>query len=67
VEAALARLPSTDRELLLLVGVEEWTPGEVAKGCGLPATTVRARLHRARERLAVEMDAGAGVPRAKAG
>jgi RNA polymerase sigma factor (sigma-70 family) len=67
VEAALARLPPTDRELLLLVGIEEWTPSEVADGCGLPATTVRARLHRARERLAVEMDARAGVPRAKAG
>ena len=67
VEAALARLSSSDRELLLLVGVEGLTPMEVAGICGLPAVTVRARLHRARERLAVEMDAGRAVPRAKAG
>lgn len=67
VESALARLPSGDRELLLLVGVEGLTPSEVAEVCGLPAVTVRARLHRARERLAAEMDAGRAVPRAKAG
>ena len=67
VEAALARLSSSDRELLLLVGVEGLTPMEVAGICGLPAVTVRARLHRARERLAVEMGAGRAGPRAKAG
>ena len=67
VEAALARLSSSDRELLLLVGVEGLTPMEVAGICGLPAVTVRARLHRARERLAVEMGAGRAVPRARAG
>jgi DNA-directed RNA polymerase specialized sigma24 family protein len=42
------------------------TPSEAADVCGVPAVTVRARLHRARERLAAELDAGA-VPRAKAG
>jgi len=67
VEAALARLPLRDRELLLLVGVEGLTPSEVAGVCGLPAVTLRARLHRARERLAAEMDSDRAVPRAKAG
>ena len=66
VEAALARLSVSDREVLLLVGVEGMTPSEVAAVCGLPAATLRARLHRARERLAAEMDAGS-VPRRKAG
>jgi RNA polymerase sigma-70 factor (ECF subfamily) len=67
VEAALARLPLRDREVLLLVGVEGLTPSEAAAVCGLPAVTVRARLHRARERLVAEMDADRAVPRAKAG
>ena len=67
VEAALARLPLRDRELLLLVGVEGLTPSEAAGVCGLPAVTLRARLHRAREKLATEMDADRAAPRAKAG
>ena len=67
VEAALARLPLPDREVLLLVGVEGLTPSEAAAVCGLPAVTLRARLHRARERLAVEMDPAREAPRAKAG
>ena len=67
MESALARLPSADRELLLLVGVEGLTPSEAAGICGLPAVTLRARLHRARERLAAEMGADRTVPRAKAG
>ena len=67
MEAALARLPLRDRELLLLVGVEGLTPWEAAGACGVPAVTLRARLHRAREKLAAEMDADRAAPRAKAG
>jgi RNA polymerase sigma-70 factor (ECF subfamily) len=67
VEAALARLPLRDREVLLLVGVEGMTPSEAAGVYGLPAVTVRARLHRARERLAAEIRASRPESRAKAG
>lgn len=67
VEAALARLPLRDREVLLLVGVEGLTPAEAAGVCGVPAVTLRARLHRARERLAAEMGEDRSLPRAKAG
>jgi RNA polymerase sigma-70 factor (ECF subfamily) len=67
VEAALARLPLPDREVLLLVGVEGLTPAEAAGVCGLPAVTVRARLHRARERLAAEMGTSRAQLRARAG
>jgi RNA polymerase sigma-70 factor (ECF subfamily) len=67
VEAALARLPLRDREVLLLVAVEGLSPSEAAAACGLPAVTLRARLHRARERLAAEMGSDRAVPRAKAG
>jgi DNA-directed RNA polymerase specialized sigma24 family protein len=49
------------------VGVEGLTPSEAAGVCGLPAVTLRARLHRAREKLAAEMDWDRAVPRAKAG
>jgi RNA polymerase sigma factor (sigma-70 family) len=67
VEAALARLPLRDREVLLLVGVEGLTPSEAASVCGLPAATLRARLHRARERLVAAMGVDRVLPRAKAG
>ena len=67
VEAALARLPLRDREVMLLVGVEGLTPSEAAGVCGLPAVTLRARLHRAREKLAAEMGEERVLPRAKAG
>jgi RNA polymerase sigma-70 factor (ECF subfamily) len=67
LEVALARLPQRDREALLLVAVEGLTPGEAAWSLGLPPETLRKRLQRARERLAVEMDAEALPPRAKAG
>ena len=67
LEAALARLSLADRELLLLVGVEGLTPSEVAAVCGVPPVTVRARLHRARARLAEEMGDAGTLPRAKAG
>jgi RNA polymerase sigma-70 factor, ECF subfamily len=66
LEAALAALPVRDREVLLLVGAEGMTPSEAAAVCGLPAETLRARLHRARERLAAAMDADR-QPRTKAG
>ena len=67
VERALGRLPLRDREVLLLVGVEGLTPSEAAGVCGVTAVALRARLHRARERLAAEMGEERGLPRAKAG
>jgi RNA polymerase sigma-70 factor (ECF subfamily) len=67
VEAALARLPLRDRELLLLVSVEGLTPSEAADVLGVSPVTLRARLHRARERLAVAMGWDRAASRAKAG
>jgi len=49
--AALARLPEADRELVLLVGWEQLEPAQIAIVLGIPAETVRTRLHRARARL----------------
>jgi len=61
LEMALARLPLRDREVLLLVGAEDFTPSEAAALLGLAPEVVRKRLQRARGRLAVEM-AAEGAP-----
>ncbi len=67
LEAALARLALPDREVILLVAVEELTPFEAACALGLAPEALRKRLQRARERLAVEMDAKPACPNVKAG
>jgi RNA polymerase sigma-70 factor (ECF subfamily) len=55
LELALARLPVTYREVLLLVGVEGLTPGEAAVICGVRPEALRKRLERARDMLAAEL------------
>jgi RNA polymerase sigma-70 factor (ECF subfamily) len=67
LEAALARLPARDREVLLLVAGEELSPSEAAAVLGLAPEAVRKRLQRARERLALEMREETDLPREKAG
>jgi len=67
LEAALARLPLRDREVLLLVGDEGLMPSEAAALLDLAPEALRKRLQRARERLAVELKAVEASPRAKAG
>jgi RNA polymerase sigma-70 factor (ECF subfamily) len=57
LESALAALPEADREILLLVGVEGLDPARAAGVLGLSHAACRQRLHRARQRLKVEMDA----------
>ncbi len=54
---AMASLSSSDRELLLLVSWEELSPGEAAKVLEISSLAARSRLHRARRRLLVLMDA----------
>lgn len=51
VRSALARLPETDREVLMLTVWEGLQPREVAEVVGLSAGAVRTRLSRARARL----------------
>ncbi|MBS1236138.1 MAG: polymerase subunit sigma-24 [Proteobacteria bacterium] len=59
LQAALNRLPLEQREVLLLVGLEEMSYAEVAKTLGIPIGTVMSRLSRAREHLRVQLN-GAG-------
>ena len=56
LDRLLQRLPHEQREVLLLVGVEELSYREVAVALGVPVGTVMSRLSRARERLRAEME-----------
>lgn len=47
----LAALPATEREVLALFYLDELTLAEVADVTGVPAGTVKSRLHRARRLL----------------
>lgn len=51
LDRALALLPLEQREVLLLVALEELSYADAAKALGLPAGTVMSRLARARTRL----------------
>ena len=59
LERALARLPASDRELLLLFGVEGLSHADVARVLDLDQVTVRKRVSRARARLAEALDGDA--------
>jgi len=62
MERALARLPAQQREVLLLVGVENLTPAEAAVICSLNPEAFRQRLSRARAALARELDSATSQP-----
>jgi RNA polymerase sigma-70 factor (ECF subfamily) len=53
---AFRRLPATDQELLSLAGWEGLAPSEIATVLGCTRNAARIRLHRARRRLAAELD-----------
>ena len=59
IEAALAALPATYREVLLLVGVEGFRPVDAAEVCGISPEALRQRLSRARALLTRQMEAPA--------
>ncbi|MCO4856137.1 RNA polymerase sigma factor [Herbaspirillum sp. WGmk3] len=60
LEAALQLLPAEQREVLLLVVLEEMRYEEVAATLGIPTGTVMSRLSRARERLRQWMEGPGG-------
>ena len=62
VEVALATLPGSYREALLLVAQEGLTPAEAAAVCGIKPEAMRQRLSRARAMLAKRLDNHPGRP-----
>lgn len=55
LETALAELPPTYREVLLLVGIEGLRPADAALVCGISGEALRQRLSRARLLLSQRM------------
>lgn len=59
LQRCLLRLPPEQREVLLLVSMEDMSYAEIAKVTGVPLGTVMSRLSRARSRLQSLLDAPA--------
>jgi len=59
MESALQQLSAEQREVVLLVALEEMTYDEVASSLGITMGTVMSRLSRGREKLRVLMEGGA--------
>ncbi|MCC6811926.1 MAG: RNA polymerase sigma factor [Deltaproteobacteria bacterium] len=58
VEAAIAKLSQSDREVLLLVAAEDFSPQQAAEILGIGEAACRQRLSRARQRLQALLDEG---------
>ncbi len=62
LHTALQALPPEQREVLLLVALEEMRYEEVAAALAIPLGTVMSRLSRAREKLRAQMEGRAPSP-----
>ena len=58
---SLALMPEEQREVVLLVGLEQFSYAEASEVLGVPMGTVMSRLSRGRERLRVLLEAGASA------
>ena len=65
LQAALDLLPIEQKEIVLLVALEDMSYAEVASTLGIPIGTVMSRLSRGRERLRALMDGRAAPVRLK--
>jgi RNA polymerase sigma-70 factor (ECF subfamily) len=63
---ALQRLPYEQREVVLLIGLEQLSYEEAARVLGIPIGTVMSRLSRGREQLRLIMNRGIAAPPLKA-
>jgi RNA polymerase sigma-70 factor (ECF subfamily) len=58
--AALVRLPRRDREALLLVALGEVSSSQAAEVLKVSVSGLKMRVHRARKRLAAQLEGGDG-------
>lgn len=56
LRAALDGLPSAQREIVVLKDVYGWSHSEIADALGISVTAAKVRLHRARGRLARDLE-----------
>jgi RNA polymerase sigma-70 factor (ECF subfamily) len=56
LQRALVTLAPEQREVVLLIALEDMTYSDVSRALGIPIGTVMSRLSRARERLQQELD-----------
>ncbi len=66
LDRALARVPLEQREVLLLVAVEQMSYEQVAKVLAIPIGTVMSRLSRGRAALRAVLEGRAGASKLKA-
>lgn len=55
MQTAIAALPPEQREVVLLIALEQLSYAETSKALGIPMGTVMSRLFRARERLRAQL------------
>jgi RNA polymerase sigma-70 factor (ECF subfamily) len=65
LQTALALLPAEQREVVLLVGLEQLTYAQASHALGIPIGTVMSRLFRGRERLRLLVTGAQSVPALK--
>ena len=56
---ALDRLPGSQREVVVLKDIYGWSHAEIAESMGISVTAAKVRLHRARARLARDLEESA--------
>ena len=62
LQSTLERLSPKQREVLLLVALEDMAYADIARTLGIPLGTVMSRLSRGRERLRLLLDGAPSVP-----
>lgn len=53
---ALDRLPDSQRQVIVLKDIHGWSHAEISEATGISVTAAKVRLHRARARLARELE-----------